>query len=220
VEEAVAAEGGSAAAATAWFEAEIDRHLDLLADFDVALRPDAGGEARRMLAAPVRAFEAAGVVGSTRHLLADLAASLASAGFDVGPLVGGEERKPWVAFLRDRPRSLAMAEPEQFREVRHEVGTVDGRTVTITSVAWSPALLQVRARVRAPAGILDHGSTWAARVVDGGGRLHVGQPVMAMSDGGSAALFRLRPGFVTPPATLDVTVTHGGAAATATVELP
>jgi hypothetical protein len=219
-EEAVAAEGGSAAAASTWFEAEVDRHLDLLADFDVSLRPDAGADALRILGGPVRAFEAAGVVGSTRHLLADLAASLASAGFDVGPLVGGEERKAWVAFLRDQPRSLVTAEPEQFREVRQPIGEVEGRTVAVTSVAWSPALLQLRTTVRSPSGIgIEDGSRWSARAVDDGGRLHLGQPTMAMSDGGSAAIFRLRPGFVTPPAQLDVTITRGGSSATATVGL-
>lgn len=220
VDEAVGAAGGSAAAATTWFEAEIDRHLDLLADFDVVLRPDAGREALHVLGGPVRAFEAAGVVGSTRHLLADVAASLGAAGFDVGPLVGGEERRAWVAFLKDQPGSLAMAEPDQFREVRQPVGEVAGRSVTVTSVAWSPVVVQVRTTVRSPSGIgIEDGAPWSARVIDEGGHLHLGQPTMATSDGGSAAVFRLRPGFRQPPSRLELTITSRGTSAATTVEL-
>ncbi|MDP9441840.1 MAG: hypothetical protein M3P34_06640, partial [Actinomycetota bacterium] len=88
-----------------WLEAEIERHLGLLAAFAPGDPHPAGAETLRILAGPVRALVAAGAGEACLALLDQLAASLAAAGFetekaDADPLAA---RPEWARFLHERP---------------------------------------------------------------------------------------------------------------------
>lgn len=208
-----------------WLEAEIERHLDLVAGFDPATRPDAGAAAMRILGGPVRAFEAAGALGPGRALMDDFGASLVSAGYEAGRTRAGADgrlRREWVRFLRERPDP--MPEPHQADEVREPsaaLGVVAGRTARVDRVAWSGAAVDVRVTLRAAAGprFGDHRTPWHARALDSRGRLHLGPPSTSAAEGGSSAMFRLRPGLTRDADRLVVRITCGGERIEGTVPL-
>jgi len=189
-------------------------------DIDPAVRPGAGVEALRILSGPVRALDAAGAGPGVATLIADFAASIAAAGYLTGPISGGSERPEWATFLRDRPASIVTEEPEQFRELRAPLGRLRGRAVTITSVAWSPKLVQLRAIVRPPTNSgVDPGGWWTARATDEAGMVHLGQPGLGLSDGGASLVFRLRPGLQTSSGVLEVRIASAGECVEGVVEL-
>lgn len=210
-----------------WLEAEIERHLDLVAGFDPAEHPGAGADALRILSGPVRAFEAAGVLGSAKSLVTELAAALADAGYDAGrnpatAPTGHERNRPqWVAFLRRRPRPLPEHfDPDDVREPGAAIGEIDGRTLRITKISWTADVLEVVASVRSPAiDLADVYRTWSCRAVNDRGGLHLGQPVAQRHDAGAAARFLLRPGLLSAAARLDLRVTSGGRRVDAVVPL-
>ena len=206
---------GPADGASVWLEAELERHLDLLAAYDPAQRPDAGAETLRILAAPARAFEAAGVLGAPgKALLADLTASIAAAGFDPGRATPGDGRvrREWVRYLRDRPPPFPGAfEPTKAVHPRTPLGAIGEHTLRVDEVAWSEDVLEVTVSFRRPDGIaVTDRSPWLARVLDHRGRLHLGQPTRSHRDGGTAAVFALRPGLDDGGTVLHVRLTNGG----------
>ena len=210
--------------AVVWLEAEIERHLDLLATFDPATRPDAGADALRIVAAPARAFEVAGVLGTGgKALLNDLTASVAAAGFDTGRSVQGDGRvrRDWVRFLRDRPKPIpAPFEPDKAVRVRAELGSIDGQTIRVDEVAWTDdaVALTVSLRGADPLRVAER-PTLHARMVDPRGHLHLGQPTRSYQGGGTSATFHLRPGLEPGAALLQVRVTSGGRKVEGTVTL-
>lgn len=214
-------------AVAVWLEAEIERHLDLVAGFDPAEQPGAGADALRILSGPVRAFEAARVLGPAKALVTELAAALVDAGYDAGrnpatAPTGHERNRPqWVAFLRRRPRPLPEHfEPDETREPGADIGDIEGRTLRITKISWTADVLEVVASVRSPAiDLADVYRTWACRAVNDRGGLHLGQPVAQRHDAGAAARFLLRPGLLSGSARLDVRVTSGGRCVDAVVPL-
>ena len=201
--------------AIVWLEAEIERHLDLLASFDPATRPDAGAETIRILAAPGRAFEAAGVLGAAgKALLADLTATVAAAGYDTGRTVTGDGRirRDWVRFLRDRPAEIPAAfEPAKSVRPRTVVGAIEGQTIRVDEVAWTEDAIELTIALRGADrfSITDRGSL-QARAVDGRGHLHLGQPTRSVKDGGTAAVLLLRPGLEDGTTALQVRITSRG----------
>jgi hypothetical protein len=213
-------------AAAVWLEAEAERHLDVVVDLDPVADPAAGADALRIVGGAVRAFEAAGVLGvEARDRFGELGAALAAAGFDVGPLAGGSPpRSSWVDFLQRRPAALLFGDvADEVVEVRRTVGDIAGRTVSVSSLAWSPRILEVRLSVRTPPGAAPGDrAAWSVRVTDPGGQVHLGQPQLATSDGAAYVVVRLRPGFEELPSgtALDVRVVTGGDVAEATVVVP
>jgi hypothetical protein len=211
--------------AVVWLEAEIERHLDLLADFDAVTRPDAGADTLRIVAAPARAFEVAGVLGSAgRALLDDLAASVLAAGFDAGraPHGDGRVRRDWVRFLRDRPPPLpASFEPDKSVHPRTVLGTLaDGRPVRVDEVAWTAAAVSLTVTMRGedPFAVNERVPI-QARILDPRGHLHLGQPTRSFKDGGTSATFLLRPGLEDGVANVQVRVTSRGRKVEGTVAL-
>lgn len=210
--------------AVVWLEAEIERHLDLLAAHDPAVRPDAGAETLRLLAAPARAFDAAGVFGAAgKALVADLTASLAAAGYDPGRGTPGDGRvrKGWVRFLQDRPPPLAVPfEPAKSVRPRTTLGEIGDHSLRVDEVAWNDDAMEVTIAFRRPGGLAVVDRTpWLGRVVDHRGRLHLGQPTRSHRDGGTAAVFALRPGLADGATVLQVRVTNGGRRVEGKVEL-
>ena len=215
---------GPADGALVWFEAEVERHLDLLTAFDPAVRPDAGAETLRLLAAPARAFDAAGVFGAAgKALVADLTASLAAAGYDPGRGTPGDGRvrKGWVRFLQDRPPPLAVPfEPAKSVRPRTTLGEIGDHSLRVDEVAWNDDAMEVTIAFRRPGGLAVVDRTpWLGRVVDHRGRLHLGQPTRSHRDGGTAAVFALRPGLADGATVLQVRVTNGGRRVEGKVEL-
>ena len=201
--------------AVVWFEAEIERHLDLLAAYDPEVRPDAGAETLRILAAPARAFEAAGVLGAAgKSLVADLTASVAAAGFDPGRTTPGDGRvrKEWVRFLRERPVPFAVPfEPAKSVQPRTPIGDLGEHTLRVDEVGWNDDAVELTVAFRRPGGLAVVDRTpWLARVLDHRGRLHLGQPTRSHRDGGTAAVFALRPGLGDGGTVLHVRLTNGG----------
>ncbi|HUP84870.1 MAG TPA: hypothetical protein VM143_04295 [Acidimicrobiales bacterium] len=201
--------------AVVWLEAELERHLDLLAAYDPIVRPDAGAETLRILAAPARAFEAAGVLGAPgRALLADLTASVAAAGFDPGrPTPGaGRVRRDWVRFLRDRPPPPPAAfDPTASARPRMVLGRLRDRTVRVDEIAWTSDAIELHLALRPDEGIgRGEHAAWHARMVDPRGRVHLGQPAVPRLDGGASATLRLRPGLEDGVKALVVRVTSRG----------
>lgn len=206
-----------------WLEAEVERHLELVSAFDPATRPDAGASALRVLGGPVRAFESAGALGSARRLVDDLAASLASAGFDTGRVRPGSEgrvRREWVRYLRERPSSAPGAAPPQVRVPRIALGELSGRVVRVDHVGWTATEIDVRVTARSATGPgREDWTPWHARVLDRRGRLHLGPPTTSLFDGGSRAHFRLRPGLPADADRVDLRITAGAARVEGTVLL-
>jgi hypothetical protein len=203
--------------APVWLEAEIERHLDVLAGYDPATRPDPGADTLRILAAPARAFEAAGVLGAAgKALLADLAASIAAAGFDPGRATPGDGRvrRDWVRFLRDRPGPIPEPfEPTKSVRPRAVLGTIGDRTVRVDEVAWNEHAVELTVAVHGTdtfAPDLPGRVAWQARAVDPRGRLHLGQPSRSYKHGGTAATLRLRPGLEDGVSSLQVRITSHG----------
>lgn len=226
-----------------WLEAEIGRHLDLLAAFDPATRPSAGTEAMRILAGPVRAFLAARALDRPgRALVDDFAASLVDVGYEVrrpssttagsGKEREGRPRAEWAAYLR---QELAPPSDEFEADVTHpldvNLGEVrPGLSVHLTRVAWTPEALEIIARIRhvgldLAAGTLpvqvalDLDASWSCRMTDELGALHLGQPTRARFDGGRATRFRLRPGLPDGATTFELVIAVGGRQVAATVEV-
>ena len=202
--------------AVVWLEAEIERHLDLLANFDPAIRPDVGAETLRIIAGPARAFEVAGVLGSTgKALLNDLTASVAAAGYDPGRAAPGDGRvrRDWVRFLRDRPPPLPDTfEPAKAVHVRTVLGAfADERTVRVEEVAWSEHAVSLTVAFRGPDPFAPYErAPLHARLLDPRGHLHLGQPTRSFQDGGTSATFLLRPGLEDGVSTLQVRITTRG----------
>ena len=197
-----------------WLEAELERHLDLLAGYDPNTASAAGADTMRILAGPVRALESAGALGAGKAMVADFVASISAAGFDIGQvdlgLEGGRVRREWVRYLRDRP--APWGDGEAMDDVRHPqlvLGTIGERMVRVDGVAWSDRELVVHLTVRSVGrGWLDTKDTvgWSLRVLDDRGRLHLGQPVPPVS----GLRYRLRPGLVAGVRRLDVRLTARG----------
>ena len=210
-EPAEAPEGG----ALVWLEAELERHLDLLSDYDPATRPDAAAETLRILAGPARAFEASGVLGAAgRALLADLTATAVAAGYDPGRAgtPDGRVRRDWARFLRDRPPPLAAPfEPSKSVRSRTVLGALGDREVRVDEVAWNDRAVELTVSLRRPGRFaLDERAPIQARAVDGRGHLHLGQPTRAAKQGGTSATLQLRPGLEDGVTTLQVRVTSNG----------
>lgn len=210
--------------AVVWLEAELDRHLDLLAAHHPTTRPDAGAEALRILAAPARAFEAAGVLGAAgRALVADLVASIAAAGFDPGRTASpdGRVRREWVRFLRDRPAPFPEPfEPAKSVRPRTPLGLVGDHALRMDEVAWNEDGLELSVSFRRGDGIAVTDRTrWLARAVDHRGRLHLGQPTRSHRDGGTSAVFALRPGLDDGGTVLHVRLSNNGRKIEAKVSL-
>lgn len=200
-----------------WLEAEIERHLDLLAGYDPGVRPDAGAETLRILAAPARAFDASGVLGASgKALVADVTTSIAAAGFETGrtPPGDGRVRRDWVRFLRDRPDPLPDPfEPAKSVTPRAVLGELGDRTVRIDEVAWTEQAMELVVGLPGTAGFLVDDvpqAPWQARVLDARGRLHLGQPVRPYRGGGNSARFLLRPGLEDGVTALQVRVARLG----------
>ncbi len=205
--------------AVVWLEAEIERHLDLLAGFDPTTRPSAGLETLRLLGGPVRAFEAARAMGPEgRALMTDLAVTLRRAGFETRRLAPdarpgeGQERRSWLAFLRSGMEPIAVDfTPEFVRRPSVTLGDIGQATVQISSVAWTAEAIEIIAPIRHPpldVTMLD--KQWLCRVVDERGGLHLGQSVRHTHDGGMSARFLLRPGLPPDATQIEVRVTSGG----------
>ena len=215
---------GPADGAAVWLEAEIERHLDLLASYDPAVRPSAGAETLRILAAPARAFDAAAVLGAAgKALIADLTASVAAAGFDPGrtTLGDGRLRREWVRFLRDRPPPFPDPfEPAKSVTPRAPIGAVGEHTLRVDEVAWTDEALELTVSFRRTDAVaVTDRSTWLARVVDHRGRLHLGQSTRPHRAGGTAAVFALRPGLDDGGTMLHVRLSNGGRKVEGQVEL-
>jgi hypothetical protein len=207
---------------TVWLEAELERHLDLLASRDPAVNPGAGAEALRILAGPVRALEAAGALGDDGHrLVADFATSIAAAGFEVGrgTATDGRVRREWARFLRDRPEPWPadQGDPIEVRHPRMLLGTLRGRAVRVDEVGWSSLEVGIRLALRPLASVerhlldADDLAPWSVRAVDDRGRLHLGAPVPPVAEAGGGLRVRLRPGLAPGVQRLDLRVTARGA---------
>ncbi|HVF31575.1 MAG TPA: hypothetical protein VM933_00950 [Acidimicrobiales bacterium] len=204
-------------AATTWLEAEIERHLDLLASFSVEAQGRAARDLVRIVGGPVRAFEAVGHL-SGRDAVAlqgEVVASLDAAGVDPGGPAepDAEPRAEWVAFLRNRPPSL----PEPFvstdaRLPARTLGPLADTTTRLDAIAWTTDAIRLELTVRPPRGEIRSGATTAplhARILDDTGCLHLGQPVRAGRSGGGLHVF-LRPGFGPGVRGFDLRLTRGG----------
>lgn len=196
-----------------WFEAEVERHLDLLGSMAPGERPEAGGEVLRILSAPLRAFAATGAGEPCDRLVEQLASSLDAAGFDVGDLVTDPlvARPEWVRFLHERPIPRQTSGPVAHRrELREAIGSLGGRQVVLVGLGWSADRLEVSMLLRPPRGDeADHGSQGLrVRALDDQGRLHLGQ-VSEISVAGEV-LVHLRPGLGPAAASLQLRVTAGG----------
>lgn len=214
----------SASAAEVWIEAEIERHLDLLVSFSPQAQSWAALDLLRILAGPVRAFEAVGAGGGeSARLLESAAASLAAVGIDPGRAVGADAvaRPEWVGFLRDRPAPLP--EPHEVldsRQPRQPLGQVAGRAVRVEAVAWSEDAIDLTVAVRGPGGGIDRdlGAAWQARLLDDRGHLHLGQP--AVLRGGAGLLsFALRPGLGPGVTRVDLRLSRRGQRVEASIDL-
>jgi hypothetical protein len=213
-------------AARAWLEAEVERHLDLFVSFGTGARGWAAADMLRILAGPVRAFAAVGLLRTPDEvrLLDDVAATLAAAGVDPGRTVdpGAVVHPAWLSFLRSDPAPLPdVHEPAERRRAWMALGaTPEGDTVRIDEVAWSERAIDVDVTVRRSSAriVRTDRTPWSLRVVDEGGALHLGQPAV-LRPGTAALRFSLRPGLVGPPGRLEARVTHGGAFVEATVVL-
>ena len=200
-----------------WFESELERHLDLLAAYDPNTRPDAGAKTLHILAAPARAFDAAGVFGGTgRAMVADLTASIAAAGYDPGRATPGDGRvrREWVRFLRDRPQPIPEPfEPTKSVQPRADLGSIGNRTVRVDEVAWSEHAIELTVALRGTDGfaidVLQQ-APWHAHVLDPRGRLHLGQPTRPHKHGGTSAVFQLRPGLDDGVTVLQVRIAARG----------
>ena len=221
-----------------WLEAEIDRHLDLLAAFDPTSRPSAGTEALRMLAGPVRAFEASRALDRPgRALIDDFAATLAEVGYEVrrparaSPKRDGRARSEWVDFLRQALGTPADGfEPRHTRNVDAALGDVrPGLSVQLTRISWTADALELVARIRSERldatrrvlqarDVLDLEAVWSCRVTDDRDGLHLGQPTRARYEGGSATRFVLRPGLAEGTSAIAIAITVGGRNVTGKVE--
>lgn len=226
-----------------WLEAEISRHLDLLAAFDPVTRPSAGTEAMRILAGPVRAFEASRALDRPgRALVDDFAATLVDVGYEVrrpksttggtGGKREGRSRAEWSAYLRqDMAPPNDDFEPVATHSVDVALGEIrPGLAVHLVRIAWSEDALELVARIHHLEGfdlasgvvsarvVRDLDTQWSCRVTDEQGALHLGQPTRAHYEGGRATRFRLRPGLPDGASTLAVAIVAGGRQVTATVE--
>lgn len=206
---------GPADGANVWLEAEIERHLDLLAYFDPATGPDAGARTLRLVAAPARAFDAAGVLGAGgRALVSDFTASVAAAGFDPGRATPGDGRvrREWVRFLRDRPNPFPEPfEPAKSVRPRAALGEIGQHALRVDEVSWTDDALELTVSFRRPDGIArTDRSPWLARVLDHRGRLHLGQPTRSHREGGTSAVFALRPGLDDGGTVLQVRLSNCG----------
>ncbi len=213
VEQAAAPSPAPPGGPQVWLEAEIERHLDLLAGMAPGERPDAGGEVLRILSGPLRAFAATGAGEPCRRLVEQLAASLDAAGFDVGDLVTDPlvARPEWVRYLHERPIPRQTSAPlAHRRELREAIGCLGGRQVVLAGLGWSPDRLDVSMLLRPPRGAQGgRGSSGlAVRALDDQGRLHLGQ-VSGISVAGEV-LVHLRPGLGPAAASLQLRVTAGG----------
>jgi hypothetical protein len=206
--------------ASIWLEAELERHLDLLASYDPTTDPQAGAEAMRILTGPVRALEAAGALGAAKPLVADFATSIAAAGFDPGSHhpptnESGRVRREWVRFLRDRPGPWPdLPQPAEVRHPKLLLGHLCHRAVRIDELSWSEVEVGVRLTLH-PVGqaTIDVAGRvpWSMRVIDDRGRLHLGHPLPPIALGPSGPGFRLRPGLAAGVQRVDVRITAQGA---------
>jgi hypothetical protein len=207
--------------AATWLEAEIERHIDLVADFDPLMRPEAGETAIRILEGPLRAFEAAEVAGAARPLVLDLAASLMAAGFDAGPArtSDGRVRRDWVRFLRERPPPLAEhAIDADVRELDEGLGLLRGASVKVSGATLTRDRLDLQITI-GRSGEVDPPATWFVRALDSRGRLHLGQPQRHRGAPTRTLTFPLRPGLQGEAQKVEIRVTAGSDRVEATIAL-
>lgn len=212
-------------AAAVWLEAEIERHLDLFASFGPDARSWAAADLVRIVGGPVAAFTAVGMLDERdARLLDDVVATLAAVGIDL-PRPPGERavaRPSWVEFLRAAPAPLPVAHaPVHQIFPRLDLGRLGEVVVRIDTVAWSEEALELEVALRtrpSTSWTVPDGAPWHARVEDGQGHLHLGQPVTARRGLGSLR-FLLRPGLPAAAGPLAVRVTRGGERLEASVPL-
>ncbi|HET9442887.1 MAG TPA: hypothetical protein VFO65_06160, partial [Acidimicrobiales bacterium] len=231
---AVPVPGGAAI----WLEAEIERHLNLVAGFDPERYPQGAVRTLDILAGPAGALVAAGALRPDCLLLAELAATLVKAGFPLEgaeratgpgelPRSGGRPRSEWVRFLRDVRRQGVEPGPRRVLEVHQRIGDLGGRPLTLTSMVLSPEALCLRvvlgrrepAEPHSPLGDDELRLVWLARAVDDRGCLHLGPPGVPAGDLTVAAEFQLRPGVEPGVSGLDICVTRAGRRVETTVDL-
>lgn len=211
-DEAMVAKAAPAGGPEVWLEAEIERHLALLATFAADERPDAGTDTLRILAGPVRALAAAGASQACPALVDQLIASLAAAGFDVeasgaDPLAA---RPEWVRFLHERPISSRDDQPlSQARRLGTPVGELAGRQVVLRGLAWSSERMELSIAFGPPPRdyVGPEITALAVRALDDRERLHLGQLSAVAFVGGTAV--QLRPGLDTEVSTLLLRITAG-----------
>ncbi len=216
------AQGSKARAAEVWLEAEIVRHLDLLAGMDAESRRVAGAQSLTLLRGPARALAAWSGRTDADDLVRELAASLAAAGL-VSESVATPPRPAWVRLLRLPALPPPSGHPPTAgRDLRVPLGSLAGAPATLTRVAWSADAVELRVRTAAAAGLARsplegpraRPPRWLARVVEPVAGLHAGQ---AGRRTGDEVVFNLRPGLREVAAAITVTVTAGPDAATVEV---
>ncbi|MBW3555654.1 MAG: hypothetical protein KY454_01820 [Actinobacteria bacterium] len=205
-----------------WLEAEIERHLELLAAMNPGERPGAGEEALRILSGPVRGLLAAGAGDACAALMAQLAASLAAAGFDIGPVATEPlaARPEWVRFLHDRPAANDGDQPvTEVGGPREPLGALGGRQVVLRRLAWSSTHIDVIVALGAPRAGQERelAAGLAVRALDDRGRLHLG--LLPSVPFAGESVVHLRPGIDAPVASLQLRITAGGECVTAAIAL-
>lgn len=212
-----------ASAAPVWLEAEVERHLDLFASFGAAARTRAADDLLRILRGPVRAFSAVGLLDQEGgRILDEVAATLIAVGVPLDPASVAEAgpRDRWVEFLQSEPQPIPVPhQVEERRDVLVDLGRLGGALLWVEQVAWSPAAVEVAVAVRArPAAGTTRGPAWHARVVDAGGRLHLGQPLSPPATT-TVLRFALRPGLDAPSGPVVLRITRGVACVEAEIVL-
>lgn len=210
-DEATAAEPAPAGGPQVWLEAEVERHLGMLAAFAGGERRRCGQETLHILAGPVRALSAAGAGVACSALIEQLRSSLAAAGFDTDGAIDPLAARPeWVRFLHEALVPTADEGPlTRSRRLDVSLGELRGRQVVLRNLAWSAD----RVELSLAFGPLAHGrvgedtTALGVRVIDDRERLHLGHAAAASFAGG--AVVPLRPGFDMEPATLALRISAG-----------
>ncbi len=198
-------------AGAVWLEADIERHLGLLAGFPSAQRPRAAAELLRIVGGPARAFDAVGLRGGL-DLLDELDASLREAGLTEPTSEATAPARPeWTAYLASTtsPSEVVAASPADVAVVRTDLGALGGWTVTVREVRRRPGGVEVEVGLR-PLGESPgtDAALWHIRGRDPEGHLHLGGPVVRGHR--RTLLFELTPTLGDDVRSLDLRVTHRG----------
>jgi hypothetical protein len=206
-----------------WLEAEIERHLDLFASFNPGARSWAARDLVRIIGSHVRAFEAVGLLPAAEatRIRDEVVSSLHAAGVDpdrpAEPDVA--PRAEWVQFLGGAPGPIPEPfVPTETRRPSLTIGQVRGVAVRLTDVAWNSAAVRLDLLLRPVTPVSGSATPLHARLVDDGGRLHLGQPDTRRRDVAALHLF-LRPGLADGVRGFDLRLTKGGERIEASVAL-